>query len=502
MMAKAVMVQGTASSVGKSVITAALCRLFAREGLRVAPFKSQNMSNNSFVTRDGHEIARAQAEQAHAAGIEPTVDMNPVLLKPLADGRMQVVLHGKPVCIMRSRDYELEKLDLAVEIQGSLERLMSSHDVVVIEGAGSPAEVNLYDRDLANMLIARIARAPVILVGDIDRGGAFASLVGTLELLHPEDRTRVQALLINKFRGDKDQLESGLRFLTARTGVPVLGVVPFDPDIRIREEDMVGEAKHRPRGAKKAKGLRVYAIHFPSISNHTDVEPLRQEPDVELVFLDKVPQDLPDVLILPGSRSTMADLEFVRRSGFDAYVARCAQAGVQVIGLCGGYQMLCEYIEDPGLVEGPVSAMQGLALIGGTTVFSSCKQTTRVHATHLASGVEVEGYEIHMGFTRHDLLREPVFRIAPSLGFPEERLDGAVTRGGQIWGTYLHGIFEVPEFRAAVLAPAREKHGLKVPAAGSVLPDPYEHVADLLAANIDLGLLHELVGVQAPAHAV
>lgn len=500
MSARTIMIQGTASHVGKSVVTAGLCRMLAQDGFHVAPFKSQNMSNNSYVTPDGGEIGRAQAAQAQAAGIPPTVYMNPILLKPESDHRAQVVVLGRPFQTMRAREYQFKTASLLDIVEGALNQLMRGFEVVVIEGAGSPAEINL--KDIVNMQIAEMADAPVILVGDIDRGGVFASLIGTLELLEPKHRARVKAFLINKFRGDLSLLEPGLRFLEARTGIPVLGVLPYMERLGIMEEDGLSDERIARNGSSAGPGkISIDVIWLPHISNHTDFEPFEFEDDCSLTYLRELPNRFPDVLILPGTKSTVSDLQFLRDSGFERWIHECAQAGVQIVGICGGYQMLGEKILDPDGVESPTGEIHGFGLIPATTVFKSSKMTRQVQALHIESGETIHGYEIHMGETygtgsplgqvfivnseSNLSQREPV----PALS--------ACVRNGQIWGTYLHGIFESAGFRRHFLNALRQKKGWSqkqsVSSVSFSREDAYDRLADLIRSNINCNLFYEIL---------
>ncbi|MDP3722173.1 MAG: cobyric acid synthase, partial [Candidatus Omnitrophota bacterium] len=367
MSARALMIQGTGSHVGKSLLAAALCRIFTQGGLRVVPFKAQNMSNNACVTTEGGEISRAQAEQARACGVEPSVRMNPILLKPMTDVGAQVVVLGKAVGTMTAQAYQAFKPQLLVTVATSLQRLMETADLVVIEGAGSPAEINLKAHDLVNMWVAKQAQAKVLLVGDIDRGGVFAQLVGTMELLEEEERRLVRGFLINKFRGDLSLLEPGIRWLEARYRLPVVGVIPYLRDVELAEEDALSQ---RPIGSLATDGqLRIDVIHLPRLSNASDFDPLAREPDVRLRYVDRPSTDgMPDCVILPGSKSTMADLAFIRERGLDVYIYRCAEAACEIVGICGGFQMLGQEILDPDRVEAAVSSAAGLGLLPITTV--------------------------------------------------------------------------------------------------------------------------------------
>src|SRR3989338_8921795 len=364
MPAKTIMIQGTGSHVGKSVITAGLCRILKQDGFRVAPFKAKNMSNNSYVTREGGEIGRAQAVQAQAAGIEPSIHMNPILLKPSSDLGAQVVVHGKLVKTMQAQEYQFHTLNFLNQVRESLEHLMNAYEVVVIEGAGSPAEINLQDYDIVNMRTAEMADAPVILVGDIDRGGVFAAFIGTLELLPPHWRERIQAFLINKFRGDISLLQDGIEYLFGRTQIPTLGVIPYDSELRLMEEDGLSDERIKTNGDRKSSGqILIDVIWLPRISNFTDFHYLDQEPDVQLTYLREIPKRFPDVLIIPGTKSTVADLDYLCATGFDLWIKKCAERGTLVIGICGGFQMLGQRILDSEGAESSRAEAQGLGLI-------------------------------------------------------------------------------------------------------------------------------------------
>ncbi len=480
MPAKALMVQGTGSHVGKSLITTALCRILSQDGYRVLPFKAQNMSNNAYVTRDGGEIGRAQAEQAFACGIEPTVDINPILLKPTTDVGAQVIVLGKPVDTMTARAYEAFKPALRSTIVQTLHALMDQADIVVIEGAGSPAEINLKAGDLVNMWVAKQVRASVLLVGDIDRGGVFAQLVGTMELLEEDERRLVRGFVINKFRGDRTLLDAGLNWLAARYGLPVVGVLPYVHEVELLEEDSVPERARSPRPGNGP--LRIDVIAVPRLSNFTDVAPLEREPDVQLRFLDRPPSGaLPDCVILPGTKSTIADLAFLRSRGFVDYVQRCAEAGTEILGICGGFQMLGRCIRDPERVEAAVDAADGLGFLPATTVFEGAKLTAQVRGVHLASGLPVAGYEIHMGRMQAEAGADPVFRLRREPGPMAEYDDGLQTPDGRIWGTHVHGLFDLSGFRRWWLNRLRQRKGLAPLVNGAA---PADGVYDRLAAAV------------------
>ncbi len=501
--ARAIMVQGTASDVGKSVLVAALCRILRQDGYQVAPFKAQNMALNAAVTSDGGEIGRSQATQALAAGVEPTVDMNPILLKPEAGMRSQVVVRGKVWRTLPWREYYRHRAALLDVIRGSLDRLREAHDVVVIEGAGSPAEPNLKAGDIVNMRVAALADAPVLLAGDIDRGGVFAALLGTLELLDPAERARVRGLIINKFRGDLDLLRPGLDFIAARTGVPVLGVVPHLPDIGLAEEDSVA-LERRAAPAPGAAVLDIAVIQTPRISNFDDFDPLAAEDGVAVRFVrEAATLGEPDLLILPGTKSTIADLAALRERGLDRAIVALAEGGTPTVGICGGYQMLGERIDDPHGVESDVGSVPGLGLLPLTTTFGREKTTDRARATVAgdrgllagARGAAVEGYEIHMGRTAGPL--PAALRITERQGRAVDEPDGATSADGLILGTYLHGLFTSPALRGAILRALAARKGVAPRDWGATAPgaDPFDRLADHVRASLDLPALYRIIGL-------
>jgi adenosylcobyric acid synthase len=507
-LASTIMVQGTASSVGKSLLVTALCRLFRREGLRVAPFKAQNMALNSAVTVDGSEIGRAQAVQAEAAGILPCVDMNPILLKPESDRRSQVVVLGKPIGSLTAVEYHEYKSRLSAVIERSLTRLRTDYDLVVIEGAGSPAEVNLKSRDLVNMHVAKLADAPVLLVGDIDRGGVFASLIGTMELLEPDERTRVAAFIVNKFRGDRALLTSGLDFLTGRTGKPVLGVVPYLPNLRLSDEDSLAIEDRKARPKPACHELDIVVVKFPRISNYDDVEALEHEPGVVVRFVEQPSEVLgADLAILPGSKSTVADLTWLRATGIaDAIEAR-AREGKPVLGICGGCQMLGERIDDPYGVESTNTQVRGLGILALRTRFEREKTTAQVLArvaspSFLSDGTsldeELSGYEIHMGMVEPINGQASPFEIRSRNGRTAPAVDGAVGRGGMVVGTMLHGLFENDAIRMRTLVFLRRRKGVSDPISGPRIPSKqaeYDRLERVVREHIDCELLWRLAGL-------
>ena len=448
---KSLMIQGTASHVGKSILVAAFCRILRQEGYNVAPFKSQNMALNSFITKDGCEMGRAQVVQAEAAGLAPDVDMNPILIKPNTDIGAQIIIHGKVYSNMSASRYHGFKGRAVEFVKESFARLTKRFDFIMIEGAGSPAEINLRENDIANMGMAELADCPVVLVGDIDRGGVFASLVGTIELLATEERERVKGFIINKFRGDVSLLTPGIDFLEKKTGIPVLGVIPYFRDIYIQEED--GVAVDRLLFAEKTGKIDAAILYLPHISNFTDFDPLEREPGVNLKYvgngeaLGEV-----DVVIIPGSKNTIEDLKYLYNSGYVEQILGHFNRGGTVVGICGGYQMLGEYIDDPDHVETSLCRMNGMGLLPVRTKIEKEKVTSQVRATVHSSNrfylskEKLNGYEIHMGRTESKA-GNPMFEIVKREGSPVFVPDGCVSGDGRVWGTYIHGIFDNDGFR-------------------------------------------------------
>lgn len=465
--AKAIAVLGTGSDVGKSLIAAGLCRLLHRSGVRVAPFKAQNMSLNSFVTPEGGEIGRAQALQAQACGLFPHVDMNPILLKPESDHRSQVIVLGKVFGKRDASAYFDDRQALLSIVQQSYGRLAARYDVMVIEGAGSAAEVNLRTRDLVNWPVVELADAQVLLVADIDRGGVFAQIVGTLDLLEPDERARVCGVVINKFRGDKALFEEGVRFLEARTGLPVLGVVPFLRDLMLDQEDSLGLRLHQQREFSVGC-VNIAVILLPRMSNFTDFNLLHAEEDVVLRYVS-APKELSgaDVVILPGSKSTLDDLRYLRQKGFPEALAECVNSGQELVGICGGYQMLGKEIRDPHSVESGGSET-ALGFLDVKTELYEDKIMTQVHGkplqTVFGEHVHISGYEIHMGVTSRGTAH-PCFALNSALAVENVSgsrtwFDGAVKDDGLVWGTYVHGVFDHPSYRRAWLNRIRVRKGL------------------------------------------
>ncbi len=455
-MSRALMIQGTASHAGKSLIVAGLCRLFHQDGLRVVPFKSQNMALNAYVTRDGGEMGWAQAMQAEAAGVEPRVEMNPILLKPQSERGSQIVLLGKVLGTATAGEYYEMTGRLWSAVEQSYHQLAAEADLVLIEGAGNPAEPNLMDRDIANMAVARLARAPVLLVGDIDRGGVFASLTGTLALFKPADRRRIKGLIINKFRGDPALLAPALGFLERKSRRPVLGVVPMLSHLYLPEEDGVALQESARAPKDETNRVKIAVIQLPHIANFTDFTPLELEGRAELVYARR-PGDLAraHLVILPGSKDTLADLRFLKAEGFVPALSAHLERGGVVGGICAGFQMLGRSVADPhGLESG--GEEPGLGLLPVTTRLEPAKTTRRVRARLLpgpwgAAGGEWEAYEIHMGLTVGGDALRPLFAVSQEGSAPVEGTDGLITEDGKVWGTYLHGCLDAPQVRDALL---------------------------------------------------
>ena len=506
MAGQVLMVQGTASHVGKSVMVSALCRIFRQDGFRVAPFKAQNMSNNSYVTADGGEIGRAQAVQADAAGVEARVEMNPILLKPEADHISQVVVMGRPLLSAKAKDYFGLKPQLWEAVRTSLDVLRADFDIVVIEGAGSPAEINLKKNEIVNMRVARYANAPVLLCGDIDRGGIFAFFVGTLELLEPEERELIKGFIINKFRGDPSLLTDGITWLEERTGIPVAGLVHYYRDIHVPEEDSV--ALDDAPAAPSQAVLDVAVIQLPHISNFDDFDPLARHSGVELRYVDSVDQlGRPDLVIIPGTKTTIPDLAWMNQQGLSQAVKELHAGGAAVIGVCGGYQMLGTKVSDPEHIESSITELDGLGLLDLTTVFEGTKETHRIKgrvvaATGLlagASGMSVSGYEIHMGRTVGEGISPP-FRIEDRADVPVDgagELDGALDASGSVMGTYIHGLFHNGELRTAILNELARRKGVSLPGVTNELDldREYDKLADWVRSSLDMDLVYRMSGL-------
>ena len=481
------MVQGTTSDAGKTTLVAALCRILHRRGVRVAPFKPQNMALNSAVTVDGGEIGRAQALQALACGLAPHTDFNPVLLKPTTDRKAQVIIHGKVAFDLDAKAYHDYKPRAMEAVLESWARLMAAYDCVVVEGAGSPAEINLRDRDIANMGFAEAVDCPVIIVADIDRGGVFAHLVGTLELLSPTEQARVKGFVINRFRGDIALLESGLTWLEERTGKPVLGVLPYLHGLMLDAEDAIATSTVNP---KKAPKLTVIAPAYPRVSNHNDLDPLRLHPDVDFRWIG--PGETPppaDLIVLPGSKAVRADIDWLREQGWETAIRKHLRYGGKVVGLCGGYQMLGQMIHDPQGLEGQPGSTPGLGVLDVETTLESEKQLRNVSGHLLLPGYPIMvGYEIHLGVTRGAGLAKTAVQLA---GGGDE---GVISADDQIFATYCHGVFDHPEALTGLLAWAGLQETEQVDFAARREAD-LDRLADSVEAALDWEKLSPLLGI-------
>lgn len=493
-MGYSLMVQGTASDSGKSILVAGLCRVFHQDGLKVMPFKSQNMALNSYITRKGDEMGRAQVFQAEAAGIEPEVSMNPVLLKPTSDRKSQVIFKGKVLRDMDAVEYHEFKPQLIGKITELYRELQQQHDVIVIEGAGSPAEINLNSRDIANMGMAKIADAPVILVADIDKGGVFASIYGTIMLLEPAERERIKGIVINKFRGDIALLEPGLVMIEELTGVPVIGVIPY-AQLNIEDEDSVA-LNQVNRLYDTHKDLDIAVVGLTKISNFTDFNSLSLEPDVSLRYVFPGDQlGTPDLLILPGSKNTLEDAVYLQESGLAEEIQQLRQAGTQIVGICGGYQLLGTMLHDPQQVESTHGSLPGLGLLDVETYFQQEKTTTQV--TAITGGRPVTGYEIHMGRTENHEAQD-FAEIVMANEEEIKRKDGAVSDDQQVMGTYLHGIFDNSQWRRELLNRVRSQKGL-APITEVQIPyqeyksQQYDKLAELIRENLDMEKIYQIM---------
>ena len=484
MIAHTLMVQGTTSDAGKSTLVAGLCRVMHRRGVRVAPFKPQNMSLNSAVGADGGELGRAQALQAQAAGIEPTSDMNPVLLKPNSDTGAQVIVQGRAIGELDAAQYHDYKRIAREAVLASYARLAATYELILVEGAGSPAEINLRAGDIANMGFAEAIDCPVVLIADIDRGGVFAHLVGTLALLSESEGARVTGFVINRFRGDLALLQPGLKWLEARTGKPVFGVLPHLPGLYLDAEDSISrEPLHREPAAGQAPTLRVVVPVPPRIANHTDFDPLRQHPQIDFHYAQDA-RDLAgaDLVILPGSKSVRADLAWLRERDWPRYLERHLRYGGKLIGICGGFQMLGEQIADPEGIEGPPGQSAGLGWLELHTVLHKEKELRNVSGRLALDAARVSGYEIHMGQSMGSALDRPALRLE------DGRVDGAMSADGQILGTYVHGLFEEPSACATLLRWA----GLTAPLVldhARQREQMLERLADAVESSLDLSRL-------------
>ncbi len=493
------MIQGTMSNAGKSLLTAGLCRIFRQDGYRTAPFKSQNMSLNSFATEEGLELGRAQVVQAEAAGIKPMVCMNPILLKPTDDEGSQVIVNGRSIGNMKAREYFAFKKKLVPVIKEAFGRLEKSADIIVIEGAGSPAEINLKENDIVNMGLARMVDAPVLLVGDIDRGGVFAQLLGTVLLLESDEKKRIEGFVINKFRGDASLLDSGIKMLEEKSGIPVAGVIPY-MDIQIEDEDSLSEklCTGKPGSVDHQNVIDIAVIRLPKLSNFTDMDVFEQFPDVSVRYVSRL-SDLgkPDMVIIPGTKNTVADLRWMRENGLDKAVQYFAAAGTPVFGICGGYQMLGKEVSDPERMEGG-GRIEGMGLLPVTTVLAATKKTEQFSGRFGdvkglfsgLSGMEIKGYEIHMGQT------EPIGKAC------ELTSDGTGMSSGHVYGTYIHGIFDRTEIAETIIQALAKRKGMnlsEIKTDGGMLPysaykeREYDRLADILREHLDMDRIYNML---------
>ncbi|MGW8426607.1 cobyric acid synthase [Peribacillus simplex] len=505
MKARSIMIQGTSSDVGKSLICTAFCRVFSNKGLRVVPFKSQNMALNSYVTLDGGEIGRAQGVQAEAARITATTDMNPILLKPKQDMVSEVIVHGKHFLDMNAKSYRSQFVQEAMPIiRKSVEKLQEDYDIIVLEGAGSPAEINLKDRDIANMRMAKLTDAAVILVADIDRGGVFASIIGTLALLDQDERDSVKGIIINKFRGMRELLDDGIEWVEKETGIPVLGVLPY-LDVNIEAEDSLALSSLRFKKPKKAEfPIDVAVLRFPRISNFTDVDPFFDEPGVGVRLVSSVHEiGNPDLLILPGTKNTMEDLEWLNRMGMDRAINELRKQGTMIFGICGGFQMLGTKLFDPDAVEGDGENADGLSLLPVETVFQAEKKTVQMEGV-LSAGImegqmNLNGFEIHLGRTT---LKS---QVRPFLLLKDGREDGAISNDNKVMGTYLHGIFHNRLFTRLLVNQIRRNKGLEevkenVQSDSERREEAYNLLASHLEENIDMDTIYQWLQLETTAN--
>lgn len=496
-MAKNIMFQGTGSSVGKSILTSALCRILKQDGYDVAPFKSQNMALNSYVTKDGKEMGRAQVVQAEAAMIEPTVEMNPILLKPTSDVGSQVIVNGKVYKNMVSEEYYREKPKLKKVIKQAYDKLDSKYGAIVLEGAGSPAEINLREHDIVNMGMAELVDSPVVLIGDIDKGGVFASIYGTIMLLAPEERDRIKGFIINKFRGDVNLLMPGIKMIEEKINKPCLGVIHY-VELNIDDEDSVTERFNKKRSGK----LNIAVIKLPYISNFTDFAPLENEKDANVIYATNKEQITDaDLIIIPGSKNTLKDMKFLYDYGFDKIIYRKHKQGVPIIGICGGYQMLGTEIQDPNNIESNINSINGLGLLDTVTIIEEIKQTTQISGEFINDskyctsilGSEVTGYEIHMGTTKLSNGCEPLIKLS------DGRLDGAISKNERVIGTYLHGIFENDAFRNGILEYLRNEKGID--GTDSIIDykefkeNEYDKLADHVRKSVNMDAIKDIMGL-------
>lgn len=497
-----IMLQGTASSVGKSILVTALCRIFKQDGYKVVPYKSQNMSLNSYITLDGKEMGRAQVLQAYAAGLEPQAYMNPILLKPTGDKKCQVIVNGKVWGNTTAMEYHNLKIQFKDMLKEEFQKLEDEFDIVVMEGAGSPAEINLRDRDIVNMGMAELVDAPVLIIGDIDKGGVFASLAGTMLLLKDDEKKRVKGTIINKFRGDVDILRPGIDMLEDIIKIPTFGVVPY---WRLALEDEDGAVEFNK---KITAPVDIAVIKLPRMSNFTDIDALKNEEDVSVRFVTNVDEfGTPDLVIVPGTKNTIEDLNYLRQCGLEEKIKEYGKENY-VIGICGGYQMLGKKLSDPYKTESSIEEIEGMGLLDVETIFEKEKIMTRVNATSINKNSrslikefsgEVYGYEIHMGKCTYGSESEPMFNIFNENGNSADYLDGAINKAGNVMGTYLHGVFDAVTFREFICNKLRGKKGLKNKKAfeyESLRERELDKLADVVRKSLDMDKVYEIMGIE------
>lgn len=492
-MSKVIMVQGTMSNVGKSLVVAALCRIFKQDGYKVAPFKSQNMALNSFITEDGLEMGRAQVMQAEAAGIKPDVRMNPILLKPTNDIGSQVIVNGEILGNMPAREYFAYKHKLIPDIMKAYNELAEANDIIVIEGAGSPAEVNLKSDDIVNMGMAKMVNSPVLLVGDIDRGGVFAQLIGTVNLLEDDERQLVKGLIINKFRGDKTILDPGIDIIEEKSGIPVVGVTPYI-NVDIEDEDSLSD---RIVPTREADLIDIAVVRLPRISNFTDLNAFEMIPGVSVRYCKNAAELRdPDMVVIPGSKNTISDVLWMRQNGLEAEILKLAGKGKVIFGICGGYQILGESLSDPLGIE-TLGQVRGMGLLPIETVFMEEKTRTRVSGDFIDDSLSgsINGYEIHMGESTLREGAQPLLRITDSVT-GETKLDGA--RSGNVYGTYVHGIFDGDGVAASVVDILAAKKGISIDTSLSMSYDEYKEtqydlLAESLRESLDMEAIYQIL---------
>ena len=507
--AKSLMFLGTGSDVGKSVLAAAFCRIFKNEGYRVAPFKAQNMALNSFITPQGGEMGRAQVVQAEAAGVEPHVDMNPVLLKPTSQVGSQVIVLGRAIGNFSAKDYYEYKKELVPIVRGAFARLCAENDFIIMEGAGSAVELNLKEHDLVNMAMAEMADAKCILVGDIDRGGIFAALLGSFSLMEAGERDRIIGFIVNKLRGDPRLFEDGVEILQSRSGVPVLGVVPYFENISLPEEDSVALGRRMGRTQYKTGPgcIRIGVVRLPFISNYTDFDAFERDPRIDLVYFDRPSEIFGfDAVLIPGSKNTIEDLAAMRKNGMADVLSAFHKSGGTVVGLCGGYQMMGTIVRDPHGIESSIDAIPGLGLLDMETEMYPEKITSQVEAEVISESLPfpgqrevLSGYEIHMGRSVSGGQAKPLFRILRREGKPADIEDGLSQPEGKTWGTYIHGIFDNDGFRNMFLEDVGRRSGKVLTGVSDSFSfrlwkeEQYERLAELVRTQVDVGRVLDIL---------